>query len=354
MYTPKYIIITDILKNIGQIEAAREVIENAPLVPMWEAKFRDDARLRAVHYGTALEGNDLSLGEAKIILEREVETPAEAAAEGVAARERDVQEVINYRKVLEYLEKSGVNAYTREELWEIHRLVVDKIVPAEQVGKYRQVQVVLRNSVTGEVGFRPPLAMEVPYLMDDFFRYINSELGGREHPILRAGVAHYVVAAVHPFTEGNGRTARAFATLMLHREGYDIRRFFSLEEYYDKDAVSYYENLQKASAGELTTWLEYFTNGAAIEFEKIKEKILKLSKDVKMKERFGGQQIYLTERQMKLIEYLTDTGFIQNQMFVTVFPDVSEDTVLRDLQDLIKKGLIKKVGSTKAARYAMI
>jgi DeoR/GlpR family transcriptional regulator of sugar metabolism len=73
-----------------------------------------------------------------------------------------------------------------------------------------------------------------------------------------------------------------------------------------------------------------------------------------MKERFGGQQIYLTERQMKLIEYLTDTGFIQNQMFVTVFPDVSEDTVLRDLQDLIKKRLIKKVGSTKGARYVMV
>ena len=57
---------------------------------------------------------------------------------------------------------------------------------------------------------------------------------------------------------------------------------------------------------------------------------------------------------MKVVEYLQEVGFLQNQMFVSVFPDVSEDTVLRDLQDLIKKGLVKKVGSTKGARYVMV
>ena len=55
-----------------------------------------------------------------------------------------------------------------------------------------------------------------------------------------------------------------------------------------------------------------------------------------------------------VVEYLQEVGYIQNQMFVTIFPNVSEDTVLRDLQDLIKKGLIKKVGSTKAARYVIV
>ena len=73
-----------------------------------------------------------------------------------------------------------------------------------------------------------------------------------------------------------------------------------------------------------------------------------------MKERFGGQQIYLTERQMKIIEYIQEVGYLQNQMFSNLFTDISEDTVLRDLQDLVKKGLIKKVGSTKAARYVIV
>ena len=65
MYVPKYTITTEILRNIAAVEASREVIENAPLVPAWEAKFRDEALLKAAHYGTALEGNDLTLGEVK-------------------------------------------------------------------------------------------------------------------------------------------------------------------------------------------------------------------------------------------------------------------------------------------------
>lgn len=73
-----------------------------------------------------------------------------------------------------------------------------------------------------------------------------------------------------------------------------------------------------------------------------------------MKERMGGQQIYLTERQVKLIEYITDVGYLQNKSFSTLFPDISEDSVLRDVQDLTKKNLIKKVGSTKSARYVMV
>ena len=73
-----------------------------------------------------------------------------------------------------------------------------------------------------------------------------------------------------------------------------------------------------------------------------------------MKKRFGGQQIYLTERQVKIIEYIQEVGYLQNQSFGTLFSDVSEDTVLRDVQDLIKKALIKKIGSTKSARYIMI
>ena len=57
---------------------------------------------------------------------------------------------------------------------------------------------------------------------------------------------------------------------------------------------------------------------------------------------------------IKMIEYIQEIGYIQNQTFGDVFPDVSEYTVLRDLQDLIKKGLLKKIGSTKSARYAMV
>ena len=347
MFSPVFTISNKILTSIAKIEAAEEVIKHSPLLPLWEKQFKEDAIVRSTYHGTHIEGNKLAKDDAKDILE----------GRDVIGRPRDIQEIINYRRVIEFIDeeaKKKIDKITELLIKKVHRIITDKILTPESFGEFRNKQVIVRNSATGEVTFRPPPPLEVPFLMREFLYWFNRDDRDSIHPVIKAGIAHHELVRIHPFIDGNGRVARVLATLILLLGGYDIRRFFSLEEYYDKDAVSYYENLQKASAGELTTWLEYFTNGAAIEFEKIKEKILKLSKDVKMKERFGGQQIYLTERQMKLIEYLTDAGFIQNQMFATVFPDVSEDTVLRDLQDLIKKGLIKKVGSTKAARYAMV
>lgn len=344
MFEPSFSITNKILTNISQIEAAEEVIKHAPLLPLWEKEFKDDAVVRSVHHGTHIEGNQLHMNEAKDVL----------LGKDVVARPRDVQEIINYRKVIECIDeeaKRKINNITVSLIAKLHRLVVQKILPDEQAGEYRKTQVVIKNSHTGEITFRPPPPVEISFLMREFIYWINKDHTGELHPILKAGIAHHEMVRIHPYLDGNGRVARALAMLILLLGGYDIRRFFSLEEYYDKDALAYYENLQKASAGDLSSWLEYFTKGAAIEFDKVKEKILRLSRDVKLKERFGGKQIFLSERQVKIIEYIDEIGYLQNQTFLTLFPEISEDSVLRDIQDLIQKNLIKKIGSTKAARY---
>lgn len=347
MFTPSYTITNKILNNISKIEATEEVIRHSPLLPLWEKQFKEDAIVRSSYHGTHIEGNMLHKDEAKDVL----------LGKNVLGRPRDIQEVINYRKVIEFIDeeaKKKIDKITEMLVKKLHRIIVEKILPDEQAGEFRTKQVVVKNSQTGEVTFRPPSPIEVPFLMREFLYWMNRDDRHEIHPVLKAGTVHHELVRIHPFIDGNGRVARVLATLILFLGGYDIRRFFSLEEYYDRDAVVYYQNLQEASAGNLTTWLEYFTFGASFEFEKIKEKILKLSKDVKMKERFGGQQIYLTERQVKIIEYIQEIGYLQNQSFVTVFPDISEDSVLRDIQDLIQKKLLKKIGSTKAARYVMV
>lgn len=346
MFTPSFTITNKILTNIAKIEAAEEVIQHAPLLPLWEKKFQEEAIVRTVYHGTHLEGNKLQADEAKDVL----------LGKEVVGRPRDIQEIINYRKVLELIDeeaKKKIEKITEMLIKKIHRVIVDKILSPESAGEYRQKQVVIRDSYSGEITFRPPDAIEVPFLMREFIYWLNQTSKEQLHPVLKAGIAHHELVRIHPFIDGNGRVARVLATLILFLGGYDIRRFFSLEEYYDRDAASYYRNLQKATKGDLTSWLEYFTYGTAYEFEKIKEKVLKLSRDVKLKEKFGGQ-IFLTERQIKIIEYLQEVGYLQNQQFSNLFPDLSEDTVLRDLKDLMNKGLIKKVGSTKSARYVLI
>lgn len=346
MFTPKYTINNKILANIGQIEAAREVIENAPLVPAWQARFQEEALKRTIHFGTHLEGNRLNFSEAERVLE----------GEKIVARERDIQEVINYRQVMHFIEKIGKKKapYKKKDLKEIHRLVVARVLTTKQAGNYRKREVVVKDSTNGQVVFRPPKAIEVPYQLDDFFAWLNSKEGREIHPILRSGITHFELVRIHPFMDGNGRAARALALLILFKEGYDVKRFFSLEEHFDQEAASYYQALQsvKVSGGDLTGWLAYFTQVLAIELSRIKEKVKKLSVDQHLRKRMG-KQVALSERELKLVEYLQENQQLTMIEAKKVIPEYSEDTILRDLRDLMKKGIVKKRGKTKGAVYAI-
>ena len=348
MFVPKYSITNRILSNIGKIEASREVIENAPLVPAWEAKFREEAIIRTVHHGTHIEGNPLERGEVADVLE----------GKKVSARDRDIQEVLNYREVLKYLNKVKDEPITEKIFLEMHRLTTNKILSGEVSGKYRNVQVKVSNATTGETSYVPPKPGELADLLRSFFFWIN-RLGPEEiHPVLTAGITHYILVAIHPFTDGNGRAARALATLVLFKEGYDIKRFFSIEEYFDRDAGRYYKTLQNVSnqsniiaERDLTIWLEYFTEGLAIELLRIRDKVRKLSIDLKLKSKMG--QLPLNERQLKLVEYMQEYGQVSNKEWASLIPMVSDDTILRDLKVLMKKGLVRKRGSTKSAVYLL-
>ncbi len=349
MYSPKFTINSAILRYIGKIEASREVIENAPLVPAYEAKFRQEAIIRTVYHGTHIEGNVLDSGEVAAVLE----------GDQIQARDRDIQEVLNYREVLKYIDHHKKGELREKDLLKIHELTVQRVLPVDKSGKFRETQVVVKNSKTGQVSFVPPKSGEVKGLVGDFLSWLNSKDTEDLHPVLKAGIVHYVLAFIHPFVDGNGRASRAFATLVLFSEGYDIKKFFSLEEYFDRDAKRYYATLQSVSNQkvkslsdrELTGWLEYFCEGLAEELARVKERVQKLSLDSKLKGRTG--QIMLSERQVKLVEYMEKFGSVNNRQWRSILRDFSDDTILRDLKNLQKKGLIKKKGSTKGAVYVL-
>ncbi len=131
MFRPNYHISNKILTGIAAIESAREIIVNAPLVPYWEKQFREDRVVRTVHYSTALEGNKLTIEDVRKVLRGE---------EGdVKAYQRDIQEVINYRNVIKYVEQvhSVSKRVCEEHMLKIHELTVNRIVPEDEVVGYR-------------------------------------------------------------------------------------------------------------------------------------------------------------------------------------------------------------------------
>lgn len=356
MFQPKFVITQKTLKYISQIEVAKEIIENSPLVPQWEVKFREEAMLRSVHHGTHVEGNQMTLGEVKGALE----------GRNVPARERDVQEVINYRNVLRYIDKWSRTESEAEKpidigtLLKMHEIVMQNLLSIEKIGTLRDVEVVLKSSKTGITSFKPPTHYNVPALINFFLQWLSSPDANEMHPVLRAGITHYELVRIHPFVDGNGRVSRAMAILVLFKGGYDVKRFFSIEEYFDRDAARYFQTLQNTSnqlvvdnnERDLTEWLEYFAEGLSVELSRVKEKVKKLSVDLKLQNKVG--QITLNERQMILVEYMEDYGAISNKEWRSLLSGVSDDTILRDMQDLIKKRLVKKEGTTKASKYKLV
>lgn len=347
MFKPNYQISNRILTGIAAIESARELIENAPLVPYWEKQFREDRVVRTVHYSTALEGNKLTIEDVRKVLRGE---------EGnVKAYQRDIQEVINYRNVIKYIEQvhNTSKCVSEEHMLKVHEFTVYRIVPEDEVVSYRTKAWGTRNSSTGEISFVAPEPEKINELVEGFFSWVNSNEFTDTHPVLRSGIILAEIARIHPFTEGNGRTSRALATLSLYLDGYDIKRFFALDEYYDQNSEEYYDAIQtyQQEGDSLVPWLEFFVKGLDIELSRVKERVLSMSRDHKLRQEIG--QVALNDRQEEILKHIEDKGEIKNQDWRDLFPDLSDDTLLRDLKDMMDKGVIKKEGKTKASRYIL-
>ncbi len=353
MYQPNFTITNKILRAIGRVEAAKEVIENAPLVPSWERQFKKEAITRSVHYSTHIEGNALKFAEVKKIVE--------GKGDEVFARERDIQEILNYRRVMEYIDKLAQDLTEKgqdfllvsEIIQNVNAILTEKILSPDRQGSWRQGKATSRNAKTWEIALHYPSPDEILSQITAFVDWYNSDEAKDLHPVLKSGITHHEVVRIHPFDEGNGRTSRVIAALSLFIDGYHVKNFFSLEEYYDSNAPDYYQALSSIAEEntDITPWLEYFSEGLAVELNRVEQKVLRLSKDAKLKKVIG--QVSLNERQEMIVEYLQDYGKFANSDFEVLFPDVSEDTVLRDIKVLMDKNIVKKEGRTKAARYIL-
>lgn len=347
MFQPKYSYTDKIVELLTKISAAREVILNSPLIPRWEVSLRKDAIIRSAHSSTSIEGNNLSLDQVS------------ALAEGrkIMARRKDRQEVLNYIKVLEKLDvltKNGV--ITETVVKNIQKmLTVDTLDDPEDSGVYRSERnkyVVVGNRLTGEISFRPPSNKELPGLMKDYVQWANSAAAHKLNPIIMAGAAHYEFVRIHPFVDGNGRTARVIASLLLCVRGFDTKQFFCLDDYYDMDRKGYYQALKTVdpSKRDLTMWLEYFVEGVAVSITAVRERVVKLSSERARIKNKG--QIALTERQMKIVEYINHAGKITVNEISKMFK-ITRQAALKEINKMIELEIIKREGHARASFYSI-
>jgi Fic family protein len=338
MLSPKFTITNNINKNLLEIERARGFLDAANLKDEWIKDMQSEALIVESHYSTHIEGTQLTLTQAQQIL-------GGKSVKGV--RKDDRLELLNYRSAMDFVSKYlGVKSDIDEDLIkQIHSILVKDVRGgALKPGTYREVQNYIVNSVTKEVIYTPPPNTKVPKLMDDFVDWLNTD--SNISPILIAGIAQFHFVDIHPFLDGNGRTARVLCTLVLYQNGYDFKRLFSLSEYYDKDRNRYYDAIQSVrdKNDDMTGWLEYFTEGLRSQLLEVKNKgELAIKKEVIVGK---AENLDLNKRQQEILNYFLNVNSasvdgIKNEL------NLVRRTVQRDLLKLVELGLIKVVSKSK-------
>ncbi len=348
MFNPKYTLNNKILSELTAIAEAKGMIDRAKILPQQELRLRRQAIIRMTHHSTEIEGNRLNIGQVEALY----------AKKKIDAPDRDIYEVKNYLNALKYIEKlvADKKAITERVILKIHKLVTDKTLAPQFSGHYRPgpIYVVRRQfGVPQETLYTGPEAKQVPKLVADFIAWLKDSEAKNINPVIVAAIAHLEIAAIHPFNDGNGRTARALATLLLYQRGYDFRRLFALEDYYNTNKQAYYKaiNVGKtydARRTDITSWLEYFVKGFRKEIDEVKNKILPLAArniDGKIK-----SQIYLTPDQLKIIDFLDQVGRISAKDVENILSSPKRTAQLQ-LQKLKKIKMIKAIGKGKSTSY---
>ncbi len=343
--TPQFTITDAIAADLTLIERARGFLEAATLSEPWIREMGHRALVLEAHHTTHIEGTRLTLDQAQKLWDGQIVPEADPD---------DARELLNYRGAFDLVSDylgSG-QPVTERLIREMHRRLVEGVRGGSaQPGEYRRVQNYVANSATGKVIYTPPNPAKVPELMTELVEWLNRP--GTTHPVLVSGIAQFQLVHIHPFVDGNGRTSRLLSTLCLYRAGYDIKRLFSISEYYDRDRTAFYRAIQnvREQGMDLTGWLEYFARGLSAQLAEVRQRGERvIRRDVIAKEHG------LSDRQAKAVGFLLEHDGLTIQDYEALCPGVNRRTLQRDLKDLTNKGLLAEQATSPTdptKRYAL-
>lgn len=226
--------VNTILQRID--EGKRLIDQHRPFPPSVLARLKDQLVIDWTYNSNAIEGNTLSLKETKLVLEDGLTVGGKSFQEHL--------EAINHRDAIAFVEElvCGDESIAERQIKEIHSLIQREIDP-HYAGRYRDIQVRISGS-----DHLPPEPIFVAERMRDFAKNRLSNPGDA-HPVVQAALAHYELVAIHPFVDGNGRTARLLMNLMLMKNGYVPAIILK------NDRKKYYAALEKAEKGEVEDFI---------------------------------------------------------------------------------------------------
>ena len=340
-----------LLDPMMRIERGLATISAANLLPAAADQMRASAKAGTVHYSTLIEGNELPLIE------------AERAARGDLDRESEAKiELINYVSALDFIDglhNASKLEFTPQFLLDLHGKVMEGLgredgnFKPHHEGAWRDGVAIIPDNL-GRTIHEGADKDEIEGRMVGLCQWVQKGEGNlpEYRPPVLAGIAHYAITDIHPFANGNGRTARLAASAILLKHGYLPGKLFSFEGYYARDRDAYLAALRSVpkNSGNQEGWLAYFLEGMAEEYERVASEVEQLN-------RVGltrSATVQLSTTQQKAITKLATSG--QRDFTRADYEraaEVSRPAANKDVDSLRKQKLLRVVPGTRgrSTRY---
>ena len=324
-------------------------IADLPILPDLASKLEEDVIRRSIFGTAAIEGNPLTEEQVGEVLELFPE--GEPALEEIA--EREISNLRAAYRLFDEVETEDLHI-TEELLRKIHKLITLGIEHPENVpGKYRSHIVKIGDKDHGGIYTPPKILDDIKMLMKELVKWINSKKVMELGPIIRAGLAHYHLALIHPFGDGNGRTARLIEALIMRCAGIRYAPLM-LSNYYYKNIDEYFLAFSKSIKNkekDVTPFLEFVFKGLCESLEEIKGVITHFIRLFTMRDYFASlrEGRGITQRQHDLLGILLDylapftlNDLYSKPLFRLLYRSVSERTARRDLHKLESMNILTK------------
>lgn len=310
----------------------------------WAGRLRRAIEAEAVAASTSMEGVPVTVSDTLKILAGD---PPDTVAE------RDRALVLGYRDAMSYVQRRADDGNLH---WD-RELVVgvqDRVLAGDLgagAGRLREGAAWVRNETSGDVVFQPPDAEQVPALVDDLCSTVRD---ADWHPAVTAAWLHVAIAAVHPFKDGNGRTARVLASLAMYRGGFRHPAFTNLEEYWGRHPASYYAAFECLGShfGSSTDVTRFITVHVQAQVSQVVALALRQRTEGRLWTTLENILVDL-ELPERLANALYDT-FFERDITTGYYRDLialSAVTARNDLAAASAAGLLRAEGRTRGRRY---
>ena len=270
---------------------------------------------------------------------------AELIATHSAPVNKSEQMILNNYQALHFLLENLDKPLDETMILAVYRRVTQNTLEADDVvAKYRTGPVYVWDAALNNAIYEAPAHAKVQEMMDSLVRFIQDDSDGL-HPVLKACMIHMYFVYIHPFFEGNGRTARAISYMYLLQRGYGFFKFFSISSIVREHKAKYYKAIKDTEdyGSDMTYFALYYTDMIVSSIRTVLTRFRKEYSRKLIKECLGKMGVALSKRQARLVNVLSQEGknFVTIEEYVKKFKVVYE-TGRSDLNQLVEIGLLTK------------